>query len=494
MVDLVLPVKAVSLPPNNCYVRGDSPCRTVSSPGPWPGQETCVATAVTGKGKRPKALNQRPPTTTNGLNQVINANVEWTRTSTYAAPLIYDPNGEFRHEPPLKLSRRMDNRSRREAFEAAKKEGRIYVNPDQRYRATVWDDPRIDSYSSRTIGTSRRGCDELGQLYTEVRGQCISLGYLTPWDQSLITATKPSSTVVNQFSPDITWESYRDVQVSSRIRGNRVFIDQLVSSVADAIAAHEYSTDLITSGLAERNAAYWDIMTELGELPETVKAIYAGLKAILTKYLEARRKVATLRSNSISSGSLVGDVASIWMNFRYGIGPIAYSIEDLLNFLYRQGVFSTTRSGENRIFDVNVENMGSLTVHTRDRFWSKVKIDPNHALNGLQTNLFKTAWELVPLSFVIDWVLNIGDLLGSLAGPNGEVDGVTTYSRKCTMFFELPFGGGLLPTQLEAYSRHIINPNAHVGIVINPTMTYKRWLDAAALSWNQVKRDIRNQL
>lgn len=493
MADYIKLVSAQNPPPTVMYEEGPAPC-VVTPSQLWPGQLTAVRVALTGKGKKPIKLNRRPIPDVGSLQQLLYASDQWTRTSTFASPFEYDlPAGS--HEGPLDIRYTQEDSSRREAFEAAKKDGRIYVNPDYRFRATVWDDPRVVSYSSRVPFKVTRGCTELGDSYKPASSACVGGGgFITPWDSSLISAFKPNTHQSNPYSIPMDWELYRDVHIESRTRGNYVQIKQALTSIAEAIRGKEFSTALITSGLAERNAAYWDIATEIGELPETIKAIYSGLKAILTKYLEARRKVATLRKNSISSGSLVGDVASVWMNFRYGIGPIAYSIEDMLSYLYKQGVFNTTRSGENRIFEVPLGDGSSFEVTTRDRFWSKVRVDPNHALNGLQTNLFKTAWELVPLSFVIDWVLNIGDLLSTLSGPNGEIEGVTTYSRKCSVFFELPFGGGRLPTQMELYSRSIINPSAHVGVVINPTMTYKRWLDAAALSWNQVKSEIRNQL
>lgn len=167
-----------------------------------------------------------------------------------------------------------------------------------------------------------------------------------------------------------------------------------------------FDRGLSTSVICEANAGAWDIATEVAEaLRETIPSIINACAHIVRKYLEVRKKIKVLRKNSISEShnlaTLKADIAALWLNFRYGIGPLAYSIQDGLAYLeYQQQKYQTYRDGASKAYHFEHEDLvGSVKVThrcvVRDLF------DPallgRYNTSGLKINFYDTAWQLLSL-------------------------------------------------------------------------------------------------
>lgn len=376
----------------------------------------------------------------------------------------------------------------RAAYERAKRSGGIYIMPDERYTISVPDIPVVLDHSGSIPSAHHAWFTEMAPAPSRYacRRQLYDAGGVDV-DQTITLGR------VNTFVPRTQYTVFKDAKVVSGLKLHGDEVRSFVDAVVRTIRNHDFSTGLVTAGTAELNSAYWDIATELGELPETVKMIYNGLKAIITKYLEARRKIASLPKNNISSGSALTDVASIWMAYRYGIMPIVYSINDALDYLHSQGVFRTVRQGEN--FEIPLQHSGNQYMITgRDRYWGKARVDPLDAKTGLKMNIMSTAWELVPLSFVIDWAFNIGDLLSSLQGPSGAKEIKHSYSRRVEFQALYEVNGNPFNVNISYYMRQPINPMSHIGLTLDLQMTWKRVLDALSLSWFAFKSQNRGNI
>ena len=116
----------------------------------------------------------------------------------------------------------------------------------------------------------------------------------------------------------------------------------------------------------------------------------------------------------------------------------------------------------------------------------------------LQTNLAVTAWEMVPLSFIVDWVLNVGDVLGALSPTYGSVEEGVQYSRRCQAVGHLQHPdwiGSPVRVEVDAYKAWPIRDKySEIGLDFSPAMTFKRWLDAAALSWSSFRKIYKSTL
>jgi len=123
--------------------------------------------------------------------------------------------------------------------------------------------------------------------------------------------------------------------------------------------------------------------------------------------------------------------ASIYLAFRYGVTPLVKDIEAVIDgALKKVGDRVRTASRAQQSVSVNsatssdVPWFSSLLFRRRDRRVDTVTVramsldesawDLKGNIGLTTKNLFTTPWELIPYSFVADWFLNIGDLLGAL--------------------------------------------------------------------------------
>lgn len=312
--------------------------------------------------------------------------------------------------------------------------------------------------------------------------------------------------------------------------------------MAQLNAPMKKNVGLITSTLAASNAKALDILTLLAEMPETAMSVLQGFKvlarlfkdvkhknfvltkaaakrkAYLKKKLESdlatinrKRKGASKREEILlkraekraldtyanmqkESAKELGDaIASVWMNFRYNIMPNVYAIEDILSIVENfKPIYFTERD---KFVDKLSITAGGRTydVPVTHRVMIKRKFKPSGSFaKNLQRNLsadiFTTSWELIPLSFVIDWFVNVGDLLGSLCRPSGDFEELCTYSTKLSVNLDLIFeNGSRITVNGFIYDRDVIDPLDYVGLVFSPDLNWMRYADIAALIWPPIR-------
>lgn len=172
----------------------------------------------------------------------------------------------------------------------------------------------------------------------------------------------------------------------------------------------------------------FDLLTNLAEAPESLELIIAALKLALRpiqgiKSLVEKHKKARARGKSAKEAN--AEISSQWMQYRYGIMPIVLSIMDAIELLDKAfDEFHTSRA-----FSVQSVNLDSRPfIHTSESYFYKrmqgtfrISAVGKARYNDFRTrlsdlitsNLFLTAWELIPMSFVIDWFVNVGDVIFS---------------------------------------------------------------------------------
>lgn len=178
----------------------------------------------------------------------------------------------------------------------------------------------------------------------------------------------------------------------------------------------------------------YDALTEASELhkvPSTFTGITGDLLTIfrslnktygrkLMKRLYSMRPIDMLKHPQ----RIVRAFGKQWMTYRYGIMPLVYSYRDLVK-LSKRGVDVTTRGSKTitpyRIFDDPPSNsislierdQGSITV--RACMFQNFSSSTIARLSGLRFNPLVTLWELMPYSWVADWVFNMGQYLSTLS-------------------------------------------------------------------------------
>lgn len=150
----------------------------------------------------------------------------------------------------------------------------------------------------------------------------------------------------------------------------------------------------------------WDALTFGAELSKTV----VMFRAFLTRWADLAR---------------TGKLESLWLEGRYGWRPLVYDIQDINKAIknlnegrkrFRDHVGQNTTRQWDQVNTINTV-YGVLTCTTKytDTFGIRGSIVADIEPPRIQFNPLVTAWELMKLSFVIDWVLNVGQFLESLS-------------------------------------------------------------------------------
>jgi hypothetical protein len=254
----------------------------------------------------------------------------------------------------------------------------------------------------------------------------------------------------------------------------------------------------------------------LAEGPETLRFLAGGVKTLYDMYRAARRgDIKRLREQAIQSyrkygpkGSVskLADVtSSLWMMYRYAIMPIVYDIQglvdeynrtpDVLDKIYRVSAGSKTSKKRSVVHTTFGTQEYKTTTQTRVTMYYRVKADRTKSRLGL-INLPLLLWEVTPLSFVVDWIIPIGDAIGGLDARYG-VEFVSGYkSARFNVDLEWPdfvYDDTLYhyvssnnqaanESYCRAYIRTKLTSMPLPSLVVSPSMSVKRWLDALALS------------
>lgn len=161
------------------------------------------------------------------------------------------------------------------------------------------------------------------------------------------------------------------------------------------------------------------------------------------------RRIMTLRRPA-NLWKMSKDVSNLWLEWRYGVRQLGFDIESMrkLTESYRAGdyaVFRSSRKSE-QITDTGMVTTWDDGVYMRRKMqaWRRrndvvtagviVRCDP--ATDFLRRagldKPFSSAWELVPFSFLVDWVLDVSGALSAFEGRYLRNPVASWVSNRCT--------------------------------------------------------------
>jgi len=221
-----------------------------------------------------------------------------------------------------------------------------------------------------------------------------------------------------------------------------------------------------------------DLLT--GKTSFLVDRLYAGLRN------KSFRKYLGQSARDLSRNGVVETAAKEYLGFVYGLKPLmqdVYETSELIKhhagkdlLLKAKGSAQRTEFKAKKSYGLcsySVMDMNSWSSNSRTKCTLWARLDPNHrglrSLNQLGLlNPWGLAWDLVPFSFCVDWVLPIGPVLYALTAPAGLifVDGSISFRNSEVM--ELGFQSdasswteanvqpserAIVPLTYEGYSR-----------------------------------------
>lgn len=251
---------------------------------------------------------------------------------------------------------------------------------------------------------------------------------------------------------------------------------------------------MLQAARARAAVSYMDLLTSSSELGKTVSMI-VGFKRRVREMVDSLVKAWVAKGRSRKFRSLkaaLEDLSSFWLEYRYGWRILWYEYNSLVDVVnatlegtYRKSFRETLLLPTDE--KVTVTNRDGFTIRrtvvttgtARAGVTAGATLNNRFALDPLTT-----AWELLPLSFVLDWFWNIGDALtaNSPFSRIREEDCWSSIKRQAFAFVEhTPYGipsdaemmrnntgrsGDSYPF-LESYSRSKLNPGIDISPRIN---------------------------
>lgn len=287
-------------------------------------------------------------------------------------------------------------------------------------------------------------------------------------------------------------------------------------------------TDRNMEKLYEKCRGSNQLVVDFAERSQTLQMVKSALNLKRTMSDFARELVVGSRYNRMSLSRRLNYASSKWLEYRYGWTPLVHSIYDAAENLRRKvqeeditfAVRSTSKAERETLKRSGfAENETYLYWKCFASFRQEIGVTfrpPDPALQSLANwtslNPVLIAWELVPLSFVADWFVNVGDQLQawenySLHSPffkSGyqtnmfREDRIGTYRRndrdEPRPVYQV--NGNLLAVSYGSSERHMSTARFSAltrtklsglprpsGFTVKVNLNAKRITDAAALGW-----------
>lgn len=171
----------------------------------------------------------------------------------------------------------------------------------------------------------------------------------------------------------------------------------------------------------------------LGELPESLKMIAKTSVTVLQAYRAARSGNFTAIPKILGVNTLKGlrsAPASVWFAYKFGWLPLVTDVYNahsaVMKQLNRPNFAQVKRSVIDK--DTLLWNIGTYRRTNTQKLLKGAEVGvtysvENATLAGLNSlglvNPVSVAWELLPMSFVVDWFVPIGSFIRQLTAPLG---------------------------------------------------------------------------
>jgi hypothetical protein len=178
----------------------------------------------------------------------------------------------------------------------------------------------------------------------------------------------------------------------------------------------------VNNAVAEARSASWDVLTDLAELRQTIKLFGEG-HALLSAQIS---QIAKYSSRYLRSPRAFAQaVSSGWLRYRYGVMPTLYSLQDAVETFNRaQRTYAFGRamlSDNDSVQSINSIDTGAeIRTVTETLAYQRKYRGFSHASFDVLSDSYRfdpltTAYELLTLSFVLDWFLDIGTWLEAIS-------------------------------------------------------------------------------
>lgn len=309
-----------------------------------------------------------------------------------------------------------------------------FVHPSPMYKRTMAD--WVNDSWKEELQAGILSCNAMESWTYQSSGFVPLRVYYNQWYRSMSTAPWIYQGLKNkvldfpslQFANAASWDSTAPWinALAKMSSAGFVLDDPGEGSIAGQI--HTKLSDRLSSGIALVGVSYIERL-------KTIRMFKEAVKLLKHPFINARNALgisrAALRGNPNAALTVMNEANKRWLEGRYGWRPLAYEV---------MAMFDAAAQGDNQRITVRTWNGAEPFSRTDTyRSWTTgyVAGSINGEFSGSRINRYGqtgdfnfsvsnfardyglfdvvgTAWEAVPYSFVVDWYINIGEMLGAL--------------------------------------------------------------------------------
>lgn len=300
-----------------------------------------------------------------------------------------------------------------------------------------------------------------------------------------------------------------------------VLSDVTLSSVP-SVWDESLAGEALVKAMAKMKAPSQDVGVMLAEFRETLEFLRNPLKGVVD-YVRTWWRDAT-RGRRHRPTSAVDALSDSWMSYRYGLRPLLYDVSSIMQGLrVRQTDLQIERAAAKGALVTSVTDAWSaytLNLKFKNRTTTKSWVEAHASqlyresasvdnytflLESLGLDAFalpSLIWEMVPLSFVVDWFFNVGTWLKAIqpsARYNPMGNSISVVSRSVTEIKCVDaacYYAALSPqvpryTSVHRMEYNTINRKPNQSLPFRPQWTFKglsfaRQADALSLVWQRL--------
>lgn len=245
-------------------------------------------------------------------------------------------------------------------------------------------------------------------------------------------------------------------------------VEERISSIGTLIAVDPISEASlrIRAKIKDLNV---NIAQNLCEYPQAAKMFGSLVGDVVSTYRNIRGGLPSLFSAGFDRLLKKGDpaakrAANRWLQYQYGIAPMVGDIHSLIDHMLRSvragRLLSATVSGRNALNRQDYNDSVYWRKQTGFQFWTAklyytVRADslPRELAQLGISNPLLLAWELIPFSFVVDWIIDVGGFMSSIDAFNGVAINGGYITRKDDFTVVARYRGGESVTTNKVYIR-----------------------------------------
>lgn len=205
--------------------------------------------------------------------------------------------------------------------------------------------------------------------------------------------------------------------------------------VTDRTSLHVEAATQARAGIADPTFAGATFVAEISDAVKLFTSPFGALKDFFKDVQRDRNRGLLARAKADSKLSVGSYISKHWLYYRYGIMPILYSIEDagdalttLEGWAKPRVVSRGTASDDHTVYKTqtgagNPNWYVARDIETNHRYEVRCgviyEVTEQNTFGASLQDVPAALWEIVPFSFVVDWLFNVNDYIKAITPKVG---------------------------------------------------------------------------